>query len=238
MWCEPERCACFHSGMSLKEDAGEGRNGLIILKMVINMNEAQLRTIEQIEQFLSGCAVIEFSTAGDDSERYTHISRVLKRFDYPGRSKRERGVLRRYLEHTSGYSRAQVARLVARWQGNRLATVPLIKRYGPPAKPFARKYTAADIALLVEMDKAPRCHARSLPRRWWIGIPRRNRWPMTTAESPHLSRPPGICGDPVAPARNRQLLTAACASQPASGRIAAIHQRLERDPRSRHDIRL
>jgi hypothetical protein len=94
--------------MSLKEDAGEGRNGLIILKMVINMNEAQLRTIEQIEQFLSGCAVIEFSTAGDDSERYTHISRVLKRFDYPGRSKRERGVLRRYLEHTSGYSRAQV----------------------------------------------------------------------------------------------------------------------------------
>jgi hypothetical protein len=146
MWCEPERCACFHSGMSLKEDAGEGRNGLIILLII--------RTIEQIEQFLSGCAVIEFSTAGDDSERYTHISRVLKRFDYPGRSKRERGVLRRYLEHTSGYSRAQVTRLVARWQGNRLAPVPLTKRYGPPAKPFARKYTAADIALLVEMDKA------------------------------------------------------------------------------------
>ncbi|MEF8723993.1 MAG: hypothetical protein ABTR92_02965 [Candidatus Accumulibacter phosphatis] len=49
--------------MSLKEDVGEGRNGLIILKMVINMNEAQLRTIEQIDQFLSGSALIELSTA-------------------------------------------------------------------------------------------------------------------------------------------------------------------------------
>lgn len=140
--------------MSLKENVGRGRNGLIILQMVINMNETQLCTIEQIEQFLSGSAAIEFSTAGNDSERYAHISRVLKRFDYPGRSRRERGVLRRYLEHTSGYSRAQITRLVARWQGNRLAPVPLIERYRAPAKPFARKYTAADIALLVEMDKA------------------------------------------------------------------------------------
>ncbi|MEF8731361.1 MAG: hypothetical protein V5B40_05445 [Candidatus Accumulibacter meliphilus] len=42
------------SGMSLTEDVGEGRNGSISLKMVINMNETQLRTIEQIEQFPRG----------------------------------------------------------------------------------------------------------------------------------------------------------------------------------------
>lgn len=118
------------------------------------MNEERLGTIEQIEQFLSASAPIEFSASGDDNERYGHISRVLKRFDYPRRSKRERGVLRRYLERTSGYSRAQVTRLVTRWQRNRLAEVPLAKRYGRPAVPFARKYTPADIALLVEMDKA------------------------------------------------------------------------------------
>ena len=118
------------------------------------MNETRLRTIEQIEQFLSASAPVEFSAAGDDSERYRHISRVLKRFDYPGRSKRERGVLLKYLRHTSGYSRAQVTRLVARWQGNRLVENPLTKRYGAPAAPFTRKYTALDIELLVEMDKA------------------------------------------------------------------------------------
>jgi hypothetical protein len=122
--------------------------------MVINMNEERLGTIEQIEQFLSASAPIEFSASGGDSERYGHISRVLKRFDYPRRGKRERGILLRYLQHTSGYSRAQVTRLVTRWQRNRLAEVPLVKRYGRPAAPFARKYTPADIALLVEMDKA------------------------------------------------------------------------------------
>jgi len=122
--------------------------------MVIDMNETRLRTIEQIEQFLSASAPVEFSAAGDDSERYRHISRVLKRFDYPGRSKRERGVLLKYLRHTSGYGRAQITRLVARWQGNRLAENPLVKRYGAPVAPFTRKYTAIDIELLVEMDKA------------------------------------------------------------------------------------
>jgi hypothetical protein len=59
-----------------------------------------------------------------------------------------------YLRRTSGYSRPQITRLVARWDENRLATVPLAKRYCAPAAPFARKYTGADIELLVEMDRA------------------------------------------------------------------------------------
>jgi len=61
--------------------------------MMINMNEAQLCTIEQIEQFLNGCTQIEFTKSGDNSERYEHISRVLKRFDYPRQGQREKGVL-------------------------------------------------------------------------------------------------------------------------------------------------
>ena len=81
--------------------------------MVINMNEARLTTIEQIEQFLYASKSIEFSAAGDDSVRYAHNRRVLKRFDYPGRNQRELGPLRRYLQQTSGYSRAQINRLVA-----------------------------------------------------------------------------------------------------------------------------
>ena len=129
-------------------------NGLIIQRMVINMDESQLRTIEQIEQFLGASAEVAFTAHGDDLERYAHISRVLKRFDYPRRSKHDRGVLLHYLQHTSGYSRAQLTRLVTRWHSNRLASVPLVKRYRAPAAPFARKYTPLDIELLVEMDKA------------------------------------------------------------------------------------
>jgi hypothetical protein len=71
--------------------------------MMINMNETKLCTIEQIEQFLSGCTQIEFTKSGDDNERYEHISRVLKRFDYPRQGKREKGLLLKYLQVTSDY---------------------------------------------------------------------------------------------------------------------------------------
>ena len=120
------------------------------------MDETKLRTIAQLQEFLDATPEVSFSgAAGDaDSQRYEHISRVLKRFDYPRRSKPERGVVLAYLRRTSGYSRPQITRLVARWEGNRLAAVPLSKRYRAPTAPFARKYTASDIGLLVEMDRA------------------------------------------------------------------------------------
>lgn len=118
------------------------------------MNETRLCTIEQIEQFLSASTQIDFTAHGGDLERYAHISDVLKRFGYHQRGKHDRGVLLRYLQHTSGYSRAQLTRLVKQWHANRRAKVPLAKRYKAPAAPFARKYTNVDIELLVEMDKA------------------------------------------------------------------------------------
>jgi hypothetical protein len=73
--------------------------------MVINMNETKLCTIAQLQDFLKATPQVSFSGIGekDDIERYAHISRVLKRFDYPHRKKPERGVvlaLRQYLERT------------------------------------------------------------------------------------------------------------------------------------------
>jgi hypothetical protein len=47
------------------------------------MNESRLCTIELIEQFFSSDTLVAFSKQGDDTERYVHISRVLKGFDYP-----------------------------------------------------------------------------------------------------------------------------------------------------------
>jgi hypothetical protein len=163
---------------------------LIILEMVINMDETQLCTLEQIRRFLGASAPIEFSAAGDDTERYAHISRVLKRFDYPRRSKADRGVLKRYLQHTSGYSRAQITRLIARWQGNRLVAIPLAKRYRAPRTTYARHYTTEDVRLLVEMDKAHEdvcgpAIAHLLRRAWCeYGDPRYER--LATLSVSHL----------------------------------------------------
>ena len=120
------------------------------------MDEAKLRSIAQLQEFLDATQEISFTGAPGDSEhqRYEHISRVLKRFGYPGLGKGDRGVVLAYLRRTSGYSRSQITRLVGRWESNRLAAVPLAKRYGRPIVPFARKYTADDVELLVEMDRA------------------------------------------------------------------------------------
>ena len=119
------------------------------------MDEAKLRTMEQVREFLRGTPQVVFSAAGeDDTQRYAFISRVLARFDYPRRGKADRGVLLAYLRHTTGYSRAQVTRLTARWAVNRADQVPLTKRYRAPSAPFARIYSAADVELLVEMDRA------------------------------------------------------------------------------------
>jgi hypothetical protein len=49
------------------------------LRMIIQMNDSKLRTIEQIELFLSGNVEVAFSMQGDDTARYAHISRVFKR---------------------------------------------------------------------------------------------------------------------------------------------------------------
>ena len=68
--------------------------------MVINMNETKLRTIAQLQDFLKATPEVSFSGIDEkgDSERYAHISRVLKRFDYPHRKKHERGVMLAYLQ--------------------------------------------------------------------------------------------------------------------------------------------
>jgi transposase InsO family protein len=118
--------------------------------MVIDMNEAQVRTLQQVRQVLAGTQALEFQAAADDTSRYAWIESVLKRFDYPRLARSERGPVLAYLQRLSGYSRSQITRLVSRWDGGK----PLVKNYGAPRRPFARLYTSADVALLVDVDRA------------------------------------------------------------------------------------
>ena len=45
----------------------------IIERMVIDMNEAQVRTLEQVRQVLEGTQALEFRRAEDDQGRYGWI---------------------------------------------------------------------------------------------------------------------------------------------------------------------
>lgn len=49
--------------------------------MVIDMNEAQVHTLEQVRQVLAGTQMMEFQAAAGDADRYAWIEAVLKRFD-------------------------------------------------------------------------------------------------------------------------------------------------------------
>ena len=114
------------------------------------MNEAQVRTLEQVRQVLAGTQSLEFRRAEDDQGRYAWIESVLRRFEYRQLPRTQRGPVLAYLQRLSGYSRAQVTRLVSRWDGGKR----LVKDYRAPEHAFARRYTPADVALLADVDRA------------------------------------------------------------------------------------
>lgn len=116
--------------------------------MVIDMNETQLKTVAQLRAFLNGTLAVEFQPIGEDSLRYEHIAAVLRRLGYRRLKRPDKGVVLRYLERTTGYSRQQLTRLVRRGLDGEV----LAERYAPPRTGFRRKFTPADVALLAETD--------------------------------------------------------------------------------------
>lgn len=115
---------------------------------MIDMNEKKLVALEQLKAFLTVTREVEFQPCGQDEERYRHIGEVLGRFGYGRLKKPDKGIVLRYLERTTGYSRQQITRLVKRRQAGN----PLVKGYRTPKHGLPRKFTDADIALLAETD--------------------------------------------------------------------------------------
>ena len=118
----------------------------MIRGMVIDMNDAQLHTLEQLRGFLEGTAAVGFSVGAD--ERYDFITRILRRFGYARLRRAEKGVVLRFLGRVSGYSRAQLTRLVERGR----QPGPLVKQYLAQRIGFTRTYTDTDVLLLAHTD--------------------------------------------------------------------------------------
>ena len=118
----------------------------MIRGMVIDMNDNQFHTIEQLRAFLKGTIAVDFSVSA--RERYDFITRIVRRFGYARRRRAEKGVVLRFLEHVSGYSRQQLTRLIerARQPGR------LVKQYAARRQGFTRIYTDADVLLLAHTD--------------------------------------------------------------------------------------
>ena len=89
----------------------------------IDMNDKQLATLAQVKAFLTGTTSVDFAVAVD--ERYDFIARTLQRFGYRLLPRADKGVVLRFRERVSGYSRQQLTRLVKRGAECR----PLTKGY-------------------------------------------------------------------------------------------------------------
>ncbi|MFZ2469405.1 MAG: hypothetical protein WAW54_13550, partial [Parvibaculum sedimenti] len=72
-------------------------------------------TSNAVREVLAGTAALAFTCAQHNHvQRYAWIGAVLKRFGYRRLPRADRGAVLAYLQRLSGYSRAQVKRLVKR----------------------------------------------------------------------------------------------------------------------------
>lgn len=116
--------------------------------MIVTLKTQGLQSLEHIRAFVDGAGTLGFEVP-DREALYDWLTGELRRFDYLRLKRADKGYMRRYIEIVTGLSRAQVSRLITQYR----ETGRIRDRRGPPAKPFARRYTPADVRLLAEVDE-------------------------------------------------------------------------------------
>jgi hypothetical protein len=112
------------------------------------MNIENLTTVESLDQFLQGNQAIAFSVLGDKTERYQFTQKILVKFTYQTCSKKDKGLIRRFLMKVTGYSRQQLTRLIG--QHKRKGRI----EWQPCGdNGFSRRYSNEDVRLLAQMDE-------------------------------------------------------------------------------------
>lgn len=115
--------------------------------MIVTLQTAGLQTLAQVRSFVEGNQPVSF-TLTDRPSAYAWMAETFKHFRYARCARADKGLLRRYVAKVTGFSRAQVTRVIAQFSRYGL----IEDRRKAPVKPFARRYTAADIRLLAEME--------------------------------------------------------------------------------------
>lgn len=112
------------------------------------MQEMENPSLEQIRAFLDGNLEVRFKGEGRE-EIYAWVDRLLRQQDYARQSRADKGLLRRYVCKMTGLSRAQMTRLIGQYGKTGMVKPTQYRR-----RKFPRRYTPADVALLVTVDQA------------------------------------------------------------------------------------
>lgn len=113
--------------------------------MYITMIDTGLNDFSALGKFLDGVPDIQFSGASQ-KEKYDWVKEVLNRFNFKHLKKGQRGTVREYIQKVTGYSNAQMSRLISKYLAGKLYFVDY-QRHS-----FPTKYTPIDIALLCKTD--------------------------------------------------------------------------------------
>ena len=117
--------------------------------MNLTMNDCRLVTIEQLESFVAHTGGMQF-VGKTRKEKYAWLERLLQRFFYKSARKKNKSIIKRYAMKMTGYSDAQMTRLLSEYQKtNHLCVPSTVNRHR-----FGTVYTKCDIARLIETDNA------------------------------------------------------------------------------------
>jgi len=117
----------------------------------ITMKDSCINSIEQIKFFLKLDQKFQFNIASK-KQKYKWIAEALTKFRYHGlRKKKERGIVRKYIQRVARISSAQLTRLIKKHKkcGLLVPNYAALKRNG-----FKTIYSPTDIALLIKTDVA------------------------------------------------------------------------------------
>ena len=117
--------------------------------MTVRMENLERLTLSEMEELLASNRGVKIEAA-DANTGYGLIERVLRWQGYRRLKKSEEGTIRRFLMKVSGFSRAQITRLIRDW----LQTRRLKKRKPGPRPRFVTRYTREDVLLLAAVDEA------------------------------------------------------------------------------------
>ena len=77
------------------------------------MNDSPLKTIEELRKFLKSSTLLVFKGL-KRTEIYEWIENTIIKFDYHILGKKDKGVVKKYLEKITGPSRDQITRLIGK----------------------------------------------------------------------------------------------------------------------------
>ena len=112
------------------------------------MDDSRLMSIAQIEDWLKIGNGIVFQGKSRD-EMYRWIEATLSRFWYKSLRKKEKTVVKKYIMMMTGYSDAQLTRLIKKKKDTRVIRAVKGNRHT-----FEKTYTPEDVALLIKTDAA------------------------------------------------------------------------------------